>query len=200
MAVLPKPGYRFLSTSEVTLGIPDSLCPMIVLSENFRSWVSRRIVFWSTLRLHKQHQYSHAMELVSPGTLATQAATYHREPLALWVTEYIRLKFWHCNAWTGNDRVYLRAMIDHDLKAPLHRRIYDAPGIVGQWLDSVFGWGSWVNVPGIHFCSARTARHLEPWTPGLERQPSPAGLDRYFSLSGAWTVYGVYDPREEACQ
>lgn len=191
--------YRFLTQADV-LQIPPAECPMIVLSDNMDAWISRRIIFWSNFRRHEKHRYSHAMELLTPTEMATQASFYRRESVASWLTDHIRLKFWFHKEWNENDRQHLRALIEHDLAAQWYLRIYDAPGIAGQWLHNVFGWGAWINLPGIHFCSARTARHLEPWTPGLERQPSPADLDRYFTESPHWAVYGVYDPREEECR
>lgn len=197
MEAQPNRDYRLLSKAEVLLGIPEELCPMVVLSENFQSFVSRRIVFWSTLRQHEKHQYSHAMELYTTKTLATQGLFYREEPLADWAVDWIRLKFWHCLSWTPQDRKAVLRAIEADLVKPWYRRIYDLPGVGGQWLESITGVGACLNVPGIHFCSPRTASHIRPWTPGLKKQPSPAQIDEYLENRPEWAVYGVYDPREE---
>lgn len=197
MEALPNPDYRYLSVYDV-LNIPLADTPMVVLSDNMESLISRRIIFWSNLREgHAAHRYSHAMFLRDPETLASQGLFYKAHELTGWVQDYLRLKFWYCVLWTENDRALIRRHIDRELSMRWYRRIYDAPGVGGQWLQSVFGWGAWLNVPGIDFCSPRTAGPIRRWTPMLSRQPSPADMDRYFEESAHWKCYGVYDPRSD---
>lgn len=190
--------YPRLSVYDV-LDIPFAHTPMVVLSDNMESWISRRIIFWSNLRKGhtEEHRYSHAMFLLDPETMASQGLFYKAHDLTSWVQDYLRLKFWYCVLWTEYDRNLIRRHIDRELSMKWYRRIYDAPGVGGQWLQSVFGWGAWLNVPGIDFCSPRTAGPIRRWTPMLSRQPSPAEMDRYFEDSAYWRCYGVYDPRSE---
>ena len=184
--------YTYISKPEA-LAIPEALCPMVVLSDNLESWISSRIKFWSNRRHHKKHDYSHAMMLQSPGILATQGWTFRQEPLDDWLTDGMRIKFWHCPEMTHSDRMLSLRVLERDLDAPLYRRIYDAPGVAGQWLRSVIGIGAAIQVPGIYYCSERVAKYIRPWAPGLLTRPSPADLDRYFTGNPRWQVYGVWE-------
>lgn len=196
MSGLRSSSFRNLTSHDVRY-IPAAHTPMVILSDNMQSWVSRRIVFWSTLRKgHRENQFSHAMFLLDPSTVASQGTLYRTQPLDDWIADHLLLKFWCCVDWTPYDRELLRRHIQRELSMKWYRRVYDVVGLGGQWLQAVFGWGAWLNAPGIHFCSARTAGPIKRWAPGLSTQPSPADMDKYFADSPNWRCYGIYNPRQ----
>jgi len=193
------PNHHYLSVYEV-MNIFALDTPMVVLTDNMTSWVSRRIKFWSNLRQHEKHHYSHACWLKNPEMLASQGVLYRRIPLTRYLRGHIRLKFWYCTEWDELDLVVIRHRINVALRRPWWRRIYDGPGIIGQWLQALFGWGRWLNLPFLHFCAPQTLEPIQLWTPGLPLQSSPAEMDRYFENNPHWKCYGIYDPSKRAAQ
>ena len=114
------------------------------------------------------------------------------------MNEHTRLKVWVREDWTVEDKDRLRSAMVSDLGAPWYLRVYDAPGLVGQWLGNTFGFGRSVNLPWVHYCSSRVAKHFGAWMPGLREQASPADIDRYCAAHSEWKCIGVYDPQQES--
>lgn len=188
--------YKYLTMPEFVRAAENAV-PSIILSYGYGNPVSRIIVRVSNRWKRDKHEYSHAMALVEPGVLASQELTFRRVPLRCYLNGRTRLKIWVRTDWTYEDTWSIREEMRQDLADPWYRRIYDAPGLLGQWLGNTLGFGRWVNLPGIQFCSARVMTHFGLYLRGLQRQPSPADIDRFCAAKNEWQCLGVFDPYKE---
>lgn len=188
--------YQYLSMADFVRAAENAV-PSIVLSYGYGNLVSRVIVRVSNRWKRDKHEYSHAMALVDPGVLASQELTFRRVPLRDYLQPYVRLKLWTYTHWTYTDMWAIRDAIREDLADPWYLRIYDAPGLVGQWLGNTFGVGRSLNLPFLHYCSPRVMKHFGPYLRGLRKQPSPAEIDRYCTQNENWKCKGVFDPRKD---
>jgi len=172
--------------------------PGILLTYTYGNFLSRNIVRVSNRWKRDRHEYAHAMDNVGDGLVATQDWFYVKRELARYLHDSTRVKLWHPVDLDGDQKAGILCMIADELNAPWYKRIYDAPGLVGQWLGNTLGIGRKVNVPGIHYCSERTVRHWAAYLGGLRAQASPADIDRYCEWSEFWSCAGIYDPVEGA--
>jgi hypothetical protein len=176
-------------TVQDALDIPQESCPMVVLSDNLKSWISRRI------KAHTKGRYNHAMILWWPGVVVTQGLKFEAAHLADYLNGGYRVKFWY-NPTLKNWQKHMGLQkICEDIR---DRRGYDALGIVGQWLASVLHWASLrkINIPWRHYCSEEAGDVIREMDPTFtELHPSPAFIDQWMKESATWQVYGVYiDP------
>lgn len=185
-------------TKEEFLRVADRYSPGILLTYSYGNFFSRNIVRVSNRWKREKHEYAHAMDAIGFGEVATQNTFYVRKPLASYLNNATRVKLWIVPDLTGDTKAGILARIADELNAPWYKRIYDAPGLVGQWLGNTLGVGRKVNVPGIHYCSERTVRHWAAYLGGLRAQASPADIDRYCEWSEFWSCAGIYDPVEGA--
>lgn len=188
--------YQYLPRDEF-VEVAAGCVPSIVLSYAYGNWISRVIVRVSNRWQRDRHEYSHAMALCDKGVLATQGLFFKKQPLGRFLNSRTRLKIWECTGPSFDKQVVL-GWINEDLEDPWVARLYDAPGIAGQWLGNTLRVGRFVNLPILHYCSSRVVKHFRPWMPGIIRQASPAQIDRYCAYSKNWKCRGVYDPCRES--
>jgi hypothetical protein len=187
-------GYPLLSR-DTFLALARIHAPGILLTYTYGNVLSRIITRVSNRWRRDKYEYAHAMDNIGSGEVATQNLFYVRKPLEHYLNDHTRVKLWYPTDADGDARAGILCMIADELNAPWYRRAYDGVGLVGQWLGNTFGVGHKVNVPGIHYCSERTARHYWWYLDGLRRQASPADIDRHCTHSDLWRCVGVYDPR-----
>lgn len=173
---------RILTRGDI-LGVPQTEVPMLMLSDNLGSWVSRRI------KAHTDGYYNHAMWMPRAGKVATQGWIYHTRDIEDYLDGGYRLKFWTNDSWTVIHRSWLLMAIRERLSEPWYRRLYDVLGVAGQ-LVRLKG----INVPYLRYCSESAAEILGAVDPLVKAHPSPADLNRYFKRVTGWRVWGVYDP------
>jgi len=192
-------GYQYdYLTKEQFWRVATHNVPSIVLSYAYGNPLSRLITRVSNRWRRNKHEYSHAMALVDPGVLASQGVLFAKEPLEEFLDSHTRLKIWVYEGWSIKDMRRIREAMRRDLGKPWWTRVYDAPGLVGQWLGNTLGFGRFVNLPVLHYCSSRVMKHFGGWLPGLWGQASPADIDRFCTHCGEWVCKGVYDPKKES--
>lgn len=174
---------RILLTREDVLKIPEKLMPMIVFSDNLRSFFS------AAIKEHTEGSYNHVMWLIRPGVIASQNYLFQAQP----VTDYFdsfRLKFWHCPSWTKKQRAKIINAIDDELAQPWYKRLYDYLAILGQGI----GIPS-IQTPGIDICSDK-AKYLKLVDLYYNlKHPAPEDVNRYLTQRQSnYQVYGRYLP------
>jgi len=179
---------KYLTTTEV-VGIPAVDMPLLVLSDNVRSWISWRIK-WHTSRNRSPGYYNHAMWMFERGMVATQGVLYHKESIDRYLGGKYRLKFWRGKHWTNTDCWIIIDAIKYKLALPKRKRLYDPVGVLGQRLRL-----RWLNIPSLDYCSESAAEFLRMAEPRMVvKHPSPADLNRWCKESTHMEVYAVYDP------
>ena len=173
---------EILLSREDVMNIPERLLPMVVLSDNLRSFFSMAI------KAHETGCYNHLMWLIRPGVIASQNLTFQAQPVRDYFNGF-RMKFWHCPAWTAEQRNTIINTIETDLKKPWYKRIYDFPAILGQ----AIGIPS-IQTPGIDICSDK-AKYLEMVDLYYcLKHPSPEQVNHYLMERREYEVYGRYMP------
>jgi len=172
----------FLSKFDI-LNIPDELCPMPVLSDNLRSFISTGI------KVHESGCYNHFMWYVGHGYVASQGFLFKFEP----VKDYFkknRLKFWHCPLWTIEQRKQILYAIKRDVAKPWYKRLYDPVAILGQLIHF-----DRLQIPGIDICSDKGA-YLKLVDPRYDlTHPDPENINAWLTAQkGRYQVYGRYVP------
>jgi hypothetical protein len=171
-----------IMTREDVMKIPAGLLPMPVLSDNLRGFFS-----WG-IKVHEEGCYNHFMWLIRPGVLATQNCLFQAQPVRDYFAQY-RLKFWHCPAWTAEERARIVAAIEADLAKPWWKRTYDCLAIVGQALHM-----DWIQTPGLDICSDKAAYlRLVDLYYDLQH-PNPEKVNWWFMTRPPYQVYGRYVP------
>jgi len=118
------------------LNIPEKDCPMMVFSDNIRSFFS-----WG-IKLHQHGVYNHFMWLVRPGILATQDTTFKEVPIEKYLEGNHRLKFIR-GKWDKATRIAIVLLLKEQLNLPFIQRLYDPLQIVGKFLHL-----NWLQIPG----------------------------------------------------
>lgn len=173
---------QILLTREDVMAIPERLLPMVVFSDNLRSFFS------SAIKQHSEGNYNHLMWLVRPGIIASQNYLFQSQPVQDYFNGF-RMKFWHCPTWTAEQRNTIINTIESDLKKPWYRRIYDFPAIIGQAIGITS-----IQTPGIDICSDK-AKYLE--LVDLYyclKHPSPEQVNHWLMERREYEVYGRYMP------
>jgi len=176
-------------TEQEALEIPQESCPMVILSDNLSSWVSRRI------KAHTHGHYNHAMILWYPRIVVTQGVKFEAASLKDYLNAKYRVKFWYNPALKNWRKQMGLQKIREDIR---DRGGYDVLGIVGQWLASVLHWASLrkINMPGQHYCSEETGEVIREMDPTFtEEHPSPAFIDEWMKTAPNWRLYGIFDER-----
>jgi hypothetical protein len=174
-----KNGQILLSREDV-MAIPERLLPMVVLSDNLRSFFSMAI------KAHSEGCYNHLMWLIRPGVIASQNLTFQAQPVRDYFNGF-RMKFWHCPSWTPEQRKAIIDAIETDLKKPWYKRIYDFVAIIGQGI----GIPS-LQTPGIDICSDK-GKYLNDINYDL-KHPDPEQVNHWLMTQRKYEVYGRYMP------
>ena len=188
--------YHYLTRRQFQL-VANLYVPAILLTYTYGNFFSRHIVRVSNRWQRERNEYAHAMDNIGGGMVASQNAFYATRPLVDYLGGCTRIKLWYPRTMTPDAAAGVLARIGDALKAPWYRRIYDAPGIIGQWLGNTIGVGRAIQVPGIYYCSERVVSHFAPWMQ-IRAKASPADIDRYCTAHPDWACFGVYDPNLEA--
>ena len=174
-------------TAEDVRKIPTSVMPLIVLSDNLRSFLS-----WG-IKAHTKGCYSHVMMLIDTETLVSQDFPFFREvPVDKYLQGGHRLKFVGNSAWTNQQRLVMRLTAKRDARLPWWKRRYDLLGILGQFcgVESI-------NVPWLNYCSEKVAGLIKIADPLLQmKHPSPDDMNWYMenNQNRGYYVYGRYAP------
>lgn len=146
--------------------------PIIVLCED------RRGAMGFVIKEHTANNYNHAMDFIHEGKFASQNTLFREIPCTDYMHDYNFLKFWRIKNLSIADRGAIYNKINADLALPWPKRLYDYGGLLGQAL-----WMPWIQIPGLYYCSERTAMYarlvsrIAPWVP---TRPSPGQLDNLF--------------------
>lgn len=172
----------FLSKDEV-LNIPDSLGPMLVLSDNIRSLIS-----WG-IKVHEKGSYNHFMWLIKGNLFASQNYIFQTQKVSEYLKRF-RLKFWYCPSWTPLQRSVLNAVILKDVKRSWYKKLYDPLAIVGQLFHLDF-----IQTPGLDICSDK-ADYLRLVDQSFDlKHPDPENVNKWLAENEPkYRVYGRYVP------
>lgn len=172
---------RFLTEKQL-LQIPRRNLPLLVLSDNQRSWIS------TAIKRHEEGCYNHLMWMHEPGLLVSQGWTIKEEPIEKYLLTH-RLKFWTCDDWSLQDRLTMRKYLLGLTRLPWYNRLYDPLQIVGKWTGL-----DWLQIPGnMRICSdhADLLGMVDlDWQ--SKRHLSPPEVNRELIKSGKYRVYGRY--------
>jgi len=163
------------------LDIPQTELPLLVLTDNLRSWWSWRI------KRHTGGYYNHVMWMHRPGLVVSQDRRLRARPITDYLRGNHRIKLW-TGCWTPATRCVMQQRIAFQLA--LTERRYDWVGIIGQRLGL-----PWLNCPGRFYCSEHAAtilRLAEPFF--VNRHPTPADIDAWCKTQPQMVVYGLHDP------
>ena len=169
-----------------SLGWPDM--PLIVLSDNMKSFVSWRI------KRHTSGEYNHAMLMAEPGLFTSQNAVYEQMPVDSYLDGKHRLKFWRGKQWTARSLERVQKHIHARMDGSWFKRLYDPFGVLGHRL-----YMKWSQIPGLYYCSEDVAVVLYMLEPTFNlRRPSPADINRWCKAHPEiMQEVGVYDPNYE---
>lgn len=159
----------------------------VVLSDDRRGFMG-----W-LIKAHEHGNYNHAMMMIEPGQLLSQADVFKRIPVTLYMKTGQFLKFWRVNGLTESDVVIIHDIIKKRLALPWWKRSYDYLGLIGQALPFLH----WLQIPALWFCSEAVVSVLRKTSPllWLPKQPSPSDLDtlfrqhpEQFDVAGYWVL------------
>lgn len=172
---------RFLTEKQLSR-IPRKDLPLLLLSDNQRSWIS------TAIKRHQEGYYNHLMWMHEPGYVVSQGWTIKEEPIDKYLLTH-RLKFWTCNAWSVEDRLVIRKYLFGLTRLPWYKRMYDPLQILGKWIGL-----NWLQIPGnMRICSDHAdilAVVDLNWAVGLHL--SPPEVNRKMIESDRYRVYGRY--------
>lgn len=171
---------RILTATQIE-SIPANELPLLVLSDNLRSWLSWRI------KRHTGGYYNHAMWMHRTGRVVSQDRRLIERPVADYLKGNHRIKLWS-GGWTRDTRLLMQLRIALQLRNG--ERHYDWLGIIGQRLRL-----PWLNLPGRFYCSEHVASILRLAEPGFSNwHPTPGAIDAWCKASPQMRVYGLFDP------
>ena len=173
-------------TAEDVMKIPASALPLIVFSDNIRSFFS-----WG-IKAHQKGNYNHVMFMASPKWLLSQDLLFHQVEIEKYLAGGHRLKFVGNRLWSNRTNRKLRDMARAAARQPWYKRRYDCLGILGQ----LIGCDS-LNVPWLNYCSERVASFVREADPLMVmKHPSPTDLNWYMKDQSrrGYYVYGRYFP------
>jgi len=171
-------------TMEDILNIPSYLYPVMVFSDDLRGFFSLFI------KQHQEGGYGHFMWLYKPGIVASQDFPLFREArIEKYVTGRHRVKFFINNDWDEHQRELIIKVIEHDLKLPAYKRMYDFVAIFGQWVHL-----PWIQLPWISICSDR-AEYIKLVSPKYDlKNPDPQDVNKWLTEQDDFHVYGRFIP------
>ncbi len=162
--------------------IPQEKLPMLVLSDNLRSFFS-----WG-IKVHEHGNYNHLMWMIRPGFFASQNTLFQEIPISGFEGSH-RLKFWANPEWTYEQRMAIIKVIRFELQQPWYKRRYDYLQIVGK----LVGW-DWLQVPWSDICSDK-ADHLRRVDPSYDLlHPSPTEVNQWLTGRPPYQVHFRYTP------
>lgn len=176
---------RLLSIDDV-LSIPASALPLIVFTDNIRSFLG-----WA-IRARTKGVYNHVAFMVSPKLFLSQDAIFREVSAEKYLQGSHRLKFVGNRYWSNAVKRRIRAQAVQDVGQPWYKRRYDFLGIFGQ----LFGVDA-LNIPWLDYCSERVADYVRMGDPDLTpKHPCPTRLNNYTKDNQArgYYVYGRYIP------
>lgn len=151
------------------LKIPDEDCPLMVLSDNARSFFA-----WG-IRLHEKGVYNHFMWLIRPGILASQDMTFREVPVANYLKGKHRLKFIRGKHWTKSIQIAIRLLLREQLNLPFIQRLYDPLQIIGIAIGF-----KWLQIPGHSRICSDFGYILKKLNDGYNlKHPSPTEINKY---------------------
>ena len=175
-------GDELLLDQQEVMDVPQNLLPMVVLSDNLRSFFSFAI------KVHEQGAYNHMMWMIRPGVLASQNAVFQEQSASKYLSRY-RLKLWCCPSWTDEERKLIVDAIATDISKPWYCRIYDPIAIIGQALGI-----DDMQIPGADICSDK-ARYLQLVDKEYDLDhPDPEDVNRWLMGRSKYQVFGRYVP------
>ena len=170
---------KWLTKDEI-LNLDEEHFPLLVLSYNYRSFLSTGIT-WKT-----SGAYNHLMWAYEPGIFATQDWWYRTVKMEKYLRHH-RLKFWTNETWTDRHKRILKIRIHAELKKrPIETR-YDLLAILGQAIG-ITG----IEVPWTKICSDH-ADYLKL----IDRRydlihPSPEDVNTWLKQHPDYKVFGRF--------
>lgn len=167
-------------SKEDILNIDSSDFPLLVLSYNYRSFISTGIT-------HKTSgAYNHLMWMHKRGLFASQSWWYKEVPMEKYLTHH-RLKFWTNKNWKHRQKEILKIRIYAELCKPKWKTRYDLLAIFGH-LVGITG----IEVPWTKICSDH-ANYLKlvDNNYGLVR-PTPEDVNRWLKTQPGYQVFGRF--------
>lgn len=162
--------------------IPQEMLPMLVLSDNLRSFFSAGIKF------HEKGSYNHLMWMIRPGLFASQNTMFKEVPIDKFEKAH-RIKLWHNPLWTPTQRAAIIKAIQFELDQPWYKRGYDYLQIFGKLTGL-----DWLQVPWRDICSDK-ADHLRRADRSYNlKHPSPTEVNAWLKSRSAYQVYMRYTP------
>lgn len=164
------------------LAIKNIDCPVFVQAADMRSFFG-----WGT-RWRTKSNWNHSMVMRRQGYVVTQGWTFKEVAISDYMKPGSILKFWTCGDITMSERNTIMLKITHELSQPWHKKMYDVPGIVGQF----FGI-RWFNVPALNYCSERVVKLVKILFPDYkQKHPHPEDLDALYKASERMKVLGYW--------
>ena len=169
-------------TKDEILNIPQEDLPLLVLSDNVRS-------FWSyAIKAHQRGSYNHLTWMASPGFLISQDWILHRVPVDKYLDGGHRLKFWTGKNWSAEGKAALCDHLNSQPDWPILKRLYDPIQILGIFIGL-----RWLQIPGFPICSdhADLIHMVDPaWQ--HRQHLSPPEVNRLLKQSANGRVYGRF--------
>jgi hypothetical protein len=180
MAPQPTPFDGKWMTAEQILKIKEEHFPFLVLSYNYRSFISTGITHRTT------GAYNHLMWAHRPKFFATQDWWFREVPIEKYMKSH-RLKFWTNEGWTKVHKQVLKKRIYEELDKTAWETRYDLLAIFGQWI----GWTG-LQVPWTKICSDH-ADYLKLVDSRYQlKHPSPADVNRWLKTVPDYKVYARF--------
>jgi len=161
--------------------ITEQDCPVFVQSADIKSFFG-----WG-IRKRTKSNWNHSMIMRMPGKICTQGNTYKEIDAGEYMDKGQMMKFWTCHDITEAERNAIMIKIYSDLKKPWYKKMYDWPGVFGQF----FGL-RWFNVPGLNYCSERVSSKVKIILPEVQKHPTPENIDSLFKKSKRMKILGYY--------
>ena|SRR3990167_3764542 len=162
--------------------ITNEQCPVFVQCADTRSFFG-----WG-IRKRTKSNWNHSTILFKKGRLANQAWFFKEIDIAEYMKPGGMMKFWVCGDITIAERNAIMFKIAYELKKPWHSRMYDWPGIVGQF----FGL-RWFNIPSLNYCSEINIKFIKVLFPEYnQRHPTPEEIDALFKGSERMGIMGYW--------
>ena len=127
------------------------------------------------------------MIMRKPGLVCTQGWLYHEVDIGKYMKPGSIMKFWVCKDITKKEHNAIMIKIFIDLTKKWWKRIYDVPGVAGQF----FGL-RWFNIPSLNYCSERTNKKIKVLLPRIKKHRTPEENDALFKNSARMEVLGYY--------
>ena len=182
--------------------------PLIVLTDDLHPGRDKKgfakifsKVFWAGIKFHQLGSFTHAMtcwridEEKGP-MVKSQELTLRERPLADFLKGRHFVRIWYNPRWQAETPEKVKALeekIRRELRLPWWRRLYDAPGILGQ----AVGLARTLQVPWLDYCSESTGEDLEFLETGSGlKHADPREIDEWCikNRGRKMYVFDQYDP------